>query len=465
MDNAGNPHIAYYVWDENVEGNNLKHSYYDGSSWHGEVVDESGSDGRLGDFSLAIDSTGHPHIAYYSDDYDSGFSGIKYAYYDGTQWLFEVVTSGDLYGNISLDLDSNDIPHIAYSDFDYVEESLKYAYYDGGEWNIETVENGPVSDASMKLDSNDNPHIAYSCSDGNNVTLKYAYHDGSQWNIETLTNNPTIDYTSLALDSSDHPHITYYSDFSLQYAYGAEISPTPTPGATATPATPTPTPLPPTPTPTPTPLPPTPTPTFTTTPPSPTPTPTVTPTPVSNVFSDVPDDFWAVDYINRLYNDGITNGCSTDPLQFCPSADTTRAQIAVFLLRAMHYPDEYTPPPAEATFTDTANSWAKDWIEALKTAGITQGYPDGSYRPNNPVTRAEMAVFLLKAIHGGDYSPPPVEHSRFTDVPDDFWAKDWIEELAAEGITSGYSDGTYRPVNPVSRAEMAVFLVKAFGLP
>ena len=96
--------------------------------------------------------------------------------------------------------------------------------------------------------------------------------------------------------------------------------------------------------------------------------------------------------------------------------------------------------------------------------GMTGGFPDGTNRPQKNVTRAELAVFLLKAIHGSGYTPPAPAGGSFSDVSG-HWAEAWIEQLKAEGITSGYPDGTYRPENPVTRAEMAVFLVKAFGLP
>jgi hypothetical protein len=73
-------------------------------------------------------------------------------------------------------------------------------------------------------------------------------------------------------------------------------------------------------------------------------------------------------------------------------------------------------------------------------------------------------VFLLKAMHGSGYTPPAPAGGSFSDVGG-HWAEDWIEQLKAEGITSGYPDGTYRPENQVTRAEMAVFLVNAFSLP
>jgi hypothetical protein len=75
-----------------------------------------------------------------------------------------------------------------------------------------------------------------------------------------------------------------------------------------------------------------------------------------------------------------------------------------------------------------------------------------------------MAVFLLKAMNGSTYTPPAPTGGSFNDISG-HWAEGWIEQLKEEGITSGYPDGTYRPENQVTRAEMAVFLVNAFSLP
>jgi hypothetical protein len=76
-----------------------------------------------------------------------------------------------------------------------------------------------------------------------------------------------------------------------------------------------------------------------------------------------------------------------------------------------------------------------------------------------------MAVFLLKSEHGPSYLPPSVGASTgFADVSVNHWAAAWIKQLAAEGITGGCGSGNYCPGRPVTRAEMAIFLVKVFGL-
>jgi hypothetical protein len=75
-----------------------------------------------------------------------------------------------------------------------------------------------------------------------------------------------------------------------------------------------------------------------------------------------------------------------------------------------------------------------------------------------------MAIFLLRAKHGSDYNPPEGT-GVFGDVQPDYWAADWIEQLAEEGITSGCGGGNYCPTTPVTRDQMAVFLVRTFNLP
>jgi hypothetical protein len=110
-----------------------------------------------------------------------------------------------------------------------------------------------------------------------------------------------------------------------------------------------------------------------------------------------------------------------------------------------------------------AGDFAAAWIEQLAADGITAGCGGGNYCPGNQVTRDQMAVFLLRAKYGSGYSPP-APSGDFNDVPANYWAAAWIEQLAAEGITSGCGNGNYCPEAPVTRDQMAVFLVRTFGL-
>ncbi len=185
----------------------------------------------------------------------------------------------------------------------------------------------------------------------------------------------------------------------------------------------------------------------------------------ASFFADIPADYWARSFIERLYAAGITGGCSTNPLMYCPEVSVNRAQMAVFLLRGEHG-NSYNPPTATGmVFGDVpANYWAAAWIEQLYAEGITGGCGSGNYCPETPVTRDQMAVFLLRAEHGNGYAPPDAV-GAFADVPTNHWAAAWIEQLAAEGITGGCGGGNYCPATVVNRAQMAVFLVRTFGLP
>jgi S-layer homology domain len=149
---------------------------------------------------------------------------------------------------------------------------------------------------------------------------------------------------------------------------------------------------------------------------------------------------------------------------YCPAASVTRAQMAVFLLRAKHGP-AYAPPPATGTVFDdvAAGSFAAAWIEALAAEGITGGCGNGDYCPATQVRRDQMAVFLLKSEHGSSYVPPACG-GAFLDVACPSPFADWIEQLAAEQITGGCGGGNYCPGNPNTRGQMAVFLTKTFSL-
>ena len=184
-----------------------------------------------------------------------------------------------------------------------------------------------------------------------------------------------------------------------------------------------------------------------------------------STFVDVPFEHWAWQWIQSVYQAGITGGCGGG--SYCPNQAVTRAQMAVFLERGMNGP-AYTPPPATGTlFNDIpADHWAGAWIEQLAADGITGGCGNGNYCPNLAVTRDQMAVLLLSAEHGPGYTPPAVgDGTGFSDVPIDHWAAAWIKQLAAEGITSGCGGGNFCPAQAVTRAQMAVFLQITFGLP
>lgn len=191
-------------------------------------------------------------------------------------------------------------------------------------------------------------------------------------------------------------------------------------------------------------------------------------TPPQAWFTDVDTNYWAFSEIKKLYLDGFTTGCSVTPFLYCPERAVTRAQMAVFIERGIHGA-AYLPPAATGVFADVhTDYWAAAWIEQLYKDKITSGCGTSPLRycPESSTTRAEMAVFLLKAEHGASYIPTAAI-GLFPDVLKTYWAADWIEKLFMEHITGGCSASpmAFCPDNSVTRAQMAVFLVKTFKLP
>jgi hypothetical protein len=185
-------------------------------------------------------------------------------------------------------------------------------------------------------------------------------------------------------------------------------------------------------------------------------------------FIDVPADHWAADWIERLYDAGLTAGCQADPPLYCPTQSTTRGQMAVLLGKAIHGAD-YLPSEPSGLFEDVpVYHWAAPWVEQLYNDGITSGCSTDPLRfcLENDLTRAEMAVFLLRVLNGQDYTPP-ASVGVFTDVPSDHWAVDWIEDLYNRGITSGCGTDPLRfcPEGVTTRAQVAVFLARTFDIP
>ncbi|MGD2061398.1 MAG: DUF4397 domain-containing protein [Acidimicrobiia bacterium] len=161
-----------------------------------------------------------------------------------------------------------------------------------------------------------------------------------------------------------------------------------------------------------------------------------------------------IDQIARL---GITLGCNPpDNTEFCPDRDVTRGEMAAFLVRSLGLPStssDYFPDDAGSTFEGDIN--------ALAEAGITTGRSDGTYGPNDLLTRGEMAAFLNRA-----FVDAPGAGDTFTDDDNSIFEAD-IEAIAAAGITLGCNppaNDQFCPDRNLIRAEMATFLARALGI-
>jgi tricorn protease-like protein len=189
--------------------------------------------------------------------------------------------------------------------------------------------------------------------------------------------------------------------------------------------------------------------------------------PATPTFGDVPMDAGHWSWVERLANSTITAGCGAG--NYCPFSEVNRAQMAIFLLRGKHCGSSYTPPAVGAStgFNDVPlDATYAPWVKQLAAEGVTAGCGGGNFCPLQVVNRAQMAIFLLRAKHGSTYSPPAVGATTgFGDVPTSVSYAPWVKQLAAEGVTAGCGNGNFCPLQSVNRAQMATFLVRAFGLP
>jgi hypothetical protein len=183
-------------------------------------------------------------------------------------------------------------------------------------------------------------------------------------------------------------------------------------------------------------------------------------------FADVPPTYWVWNFIENLWTHGVPTTCGASPLLFCPDAPMTRGDMAIFLLRSKEGGSYVPPPCVTAAFADVpCSDPLAPWINELVRRGVTAGCGNGNYCPGNPVTRDQMAVFLVLTAQGASANPdrtcPP---APFTDVPCTTPFYPWIKELVGLGVTAGCGGGNYCPGSTVTRAQMSVFLSVMFGM-
>ncbi|MFN2485461.1 MAG: S-layer homology domain-containing protein [Acidimicrobiia bacterium] len=161
--------------------------------------------------------------------------------------------------------------------------------------------------------------------------------------------------------------------------------------------------------------------------------------------------------IEFIAEHGITRGCNPPVVdRFCPAGIVTRAEMAAFLLSAI---GQSPATSYQGTFSDVpAGLWYTPYVEALAALGYTTGLGDGTYAPNQAVSRAEMAAFLARV-----FALAPASSSGFSDVAAGEWYASAVDSIRAVGITSGCTPSTYCPHDAVLREQMATFLARALG--
>jgi predicted extracellular nuclease len=181
-------------------------------------------------------------------------------------------------------------------------------------------------------------------------------------------------------------------------------------------------------------------------------------------FLDVPSNNPFYTDIGKLAARGVTLGCGGG--NYCPNDSVLREQMAAFIMRAK---GEFSPPtPVSQRFTDVPPSNVfYNFIDRLAVLGITLGCNPPSntmYCPGSAVTREQMSAFLLRGL--GEFDPPIPPTQRFGDVPPTNVFYNFIDRMAVLNITLGCTPDhlSYCPGDPVTRAQMAAFLVRAFDL-
>jgi hypothetical protein len=154
-----------------------------------------------------------------------------------------------------------------------------------------------------------------------------------------------------------------------------------------------------------------------------------------------------------------------------PDVSVTRDQMAVCIGRALAGGEEGVPEFTGApSFPDVGEEhWALDYVEYAAAQNVIAGYGGGGYHPDEQVTRAQMAVYIARALvapegEDGLAGYVPADPRDFPDVPSDFWAYTHIEYCVEHGVVQGYEDGLYHPEAVVTRDQMAVYVARAFGL-
>ena len=190
---------------------------------------------------------------------------------------------------------------------------------------------------------------------------------------------------------------------------------------------------------------------------TPTPTLTWTPGPCGMTFTDLPDTHWAWSYVNYLYCHGVISGYSDGT--FHPQATATRAQLTKMLTIGRQWTIVL---PSTPTFSDVPpGSTFYGYVETAVAHGVVSGYSDGTFRPSAAITRAQLSKMITLAQGWPLLNPV---QPTFSDVPPAYWAYGYIETVHAQGVVSGYSDGTFHPAEVATRTQLAKMLSIAFQL-
>ncbi len=171
-------------------------------------------------------------------------------------------------------------------------------------------------------------------------------------------------------------------------------------------------------------------------------------------FPDVKSTDWSAHGVSLAAQLGIVKGAPDG--NFHGSANVTRAEFSAMVVRALHLDTSHAS--GNDTFSDTKGHWAEALINALKQAGVLSGTGDGSFKPDQPISRAEIAAILARLMNMTSAAT-----NSFSDTSNS-WAKSYIEEMHNAGIIYGTGNNQFKPTDHASRAEAVIMILRMLNV-
>ena len=174
-------------------------------------------------------------------------------------------------------------------------------------------------------------------------------------------------------------------------------------------------------------------------------------TDVSDIFIDVVPNAWYKDAVQYAYDNGLMTGVSAN--EFAPDATTTRGMIVSMLARL-----EGVESANDAGFADVEGEWYATAVNWAASVGVVNGYEDNTFRPNDAITREQLAAILMNyAAYKGEDVSARADLSAYTDQPS-AWAEETMSWAVAEGLISGVTNTELQPQGQATRAQVAAIL-------
>ena len=179
-------------------------------------------------------------------------------------------------------------------------------------------------------------------------------------------------------------------------------------------------------------------------------------TDVSDIFIDVAPNAWYKDAVQYAYAGGLMTGVSAN--EFAPDATTTRGMIVSMLARL-----EGVESANDAGFADVSDEWYATAVNWAASVGVVNGYEDNTFRPNDAITREQLAAILMNyASYKGEDVSDRADLSAYTDQPS-AWAEETMSWAVAEGLISGVTNTELQPQGNATRAQVAAILQRFLG--